>query len=281
MDRNERLLGPEPTKQFIKKTKATLDALFKLRVEQQNARLKQQRSLTKGSFIVLRNLVKDDPKSAAALQSGRAQFLARTKKRSLRSVVKRGKVKPNVRLGSLSATFVPPYALDWTSEWGQSGDTQANYGADGNRGEINMYAATGDGGGSTNVACALGNVFQPPAGDGILQIFSTPGYAYDLETWYWFDYANAGGFFGIYVGEYTLDGMFVQTVLDQQISFAGLGDSSGFPLIGFTAADSTHLYAIWVWAGVSVSGDGLGEFSGSYGSANVFVSVPSISIFYF
>jgi hypothetical protein len=280
MDRNERLLGPEPTKQFIKKTKTTLDTLFRTRAEQQNARLRLERELNEASFVAVRDLIKGNRKIASMRNKAQKRFFARLKARKRRHLLpKRRAVEPHVRLGSVSATFVPPF-ISWTWQGGQNGDTVAQYSANANTGIISLSAQTGSGGGSTNVAGALGQVFQPPSGVGILDVISNPAFTYDFFTTYYLASANAGGFFGLYVGEYDLNGQFIQGVVDQQISYSGLGESSGFPLVAMIPADSEHYYVVWVWTGISISGVGAQAFWDSFGDAWVQVGVPSISVYY-
>jgi hypothetical protein len=114
-----------------------------------------------------------------------------------------------------------------------------------------------------------------------LNISSGPSLGYDLQTWYVLDSANAGGFIGLYVGEYTLKGEFVTAPVDQQISIAGLGGASSIPLFASMWADSDHFYEIWVWGGVNVEGAGWSAFWGSAALAELNSWVPSIQIFYY
>ena len=104
---------------------------------------------------------------------------------------------------------------------------------------------------------------------------------YDLQTWYVFASANAGGFVGLYVGQYALDGEFIEALVDQQISLANLGGSTAYPLSATIDVDSDHIYALWVWTGISVQGDGEGFLDLSYSAAiaSSKVYVPSISVY--
>ena len=52
-------------------------------------------------------------------------------------------------------------------------------------------------------------------------VMAPPSVSYDEETWTVFDSPHAGNFIGIYVGEYTLAGQFIQAVIDQQMQGAG------------------------------------------------------------
>jgi hypothetical protein len=285
MDRNERLLVPKPTKQLIKKTTAKLDAVSRMHAEQQNAKLRLERKLNEASFVAMRELIKGDQKITSKIVSmnnkAHKSFLAHVKaSKRLNLLPKRRAVKPQVRLGSISATFVPPF-IPWTWQGGQSGDTKAGYSANKNTGVIKLWAVNGDNGGSTNVRGALGQNFQPPLGEGFITTTAFPAFGYDFWTNWLFDSAYAGGFFGLYVGEYYLNGEFIQAVVDQQINYSGTGGSSAYPLIATFPADSEHFYAIWVWTGVSISADGWHGIYGSGALATAQVHVPSISVYYY
>jgi hypothetical protein len=98
----------------------------------------------------------------------------------------------------------------------------------------------------------------------------------------WHDSAHAGNFIGLYVGQYTLEGEFVQAVIDQQIPLGGgNGSTSGFPLVGISPCDSDHFYEIWVWAGGDAEADGWSVFWGSAALSYGNLTVPSISVFAF
>jgi hypothetical protein len=264
---------------------ATLDAVSRTHAEQQNAKLRMERKLNEASFVAVRELIKGDKKTSSKIVSmnkkAHRSFLAHVKaSKRLHLLPKRRAVRPQVRLGSISATFVPPF-IPWTWQGGQSGDTRAGYSANKNTGIINLYAFTGDNGGSTNVRGALGQNFQPPLGEGFINIVALPAFGYDFKTWWFADSANAGGFFGLYVGEYYLNGQFIQAVVDQQINYSGTGGSSAYPLFATFPADSEHFYAIWVWTGVTVSADGWHTIYGSGAWASAQVHVPSISLYYY
>jgi hypothetical protein len=281
MDSFERLIGPPPSKQFLTKSRARLDALWKTRTSQQIARYKEQRSITDASFGVLRSLAGEDPKLAAATKRARALAAAYAKKKPTLPD-KTPKIPLRVRLGSISATFVPPYWGTWQSH-AQGGDAQGNAIASAN-GTLSLGGDTpenNNNSGWASEAAAVGGYFQPPDSNGILDIFANPGMSYDFQTWYVFDSANSGGFIGLYVGEYTLRGQFQAALVDQQINIASLGGSSGLPLAASIWVDSDHFYEIWVWAGINVSADGWHTFWGSAAMARMNVYVPAISIYYF
>ena len=171
MNRNARILGPKPTKQLIKKTTATLDAVSRVSAEHQNAKLKLERKLTEASFVAVRELIKGDKKTSSKIVSmnkkAHKSFLAYVKVgKRLHLLPKRRAVKPHIRLGSISATFVPPF-IPWTWQGGQSGDTSAQYSANKNTGVIKLAAQTLDNGGSTNVRGALCKFSNRPLAKGL------------------------------------------------------------------------------------------------------------------
>jgi hypothetical protein len=95
------------------------------------------------------------------------------------------------------------------------------------------------------------------------------------------------GFIGIYVASY-LGGFIEQTVVDQQnqiwndkaslyASDTMSGSNTGSSQIATFPVDSLHWYALWVWCGGSISGDGWGLFSGSGASSSINVTVPAIA----
>src|SRR5262249_15139472 len=138
----------------------------------------------------------------------------------------------------------------------------------------------GDNGKAASTAVALGYYFQPMADNGIMDVFANPSLWYDAETVTLFDSAHAGNFIGLYVGQYTLGGEFVQAVIDQQISLGnGTGSSSAYSLFGSTPVDSDHFYEVWVWAGGDAEADGWSLFWGSGALSVGSVNVPSISVF--
>src|ERR1700733_11328311 len=157
MDSFERLIGPKPPKQFLTKSRARLDALWKSRTTQQIARYKEQRSLSDASFGVIRRLAGKDPKLAAATKRIRGQAAAYAKK-SPTLPLPPPKVRPRLRLGSISATFAPPFWGTWKSSSSQGDGWLGNGGlVNGNAGSIGLSVNAGfNNGGSASEAAALG-----------------------------------------------------------------------------------------------------------------------------
>jgi hypothetical protein len=98
---------------------------------------------------------------------------------------------------------------------------------------------------------------------------------------------QSDGWIGLYIGEYTLQGDFVQAVVDQQTRLWLLtsddgvfsGSNSGFPLTASCPVDNDHFYEIWVWAGVDATGYGGGLLNWGFADGTLNVHVPSISVF--
>jgi hypothetical protein len=262
--------------------------MFKQRFEQREALLKEQRSLNEASFNVMRRLAKEDPTLADAVRDARKLSAAHAERHL--DPPKRTKVQARARLGSVSVTFVPPFwPWHWKAATGSaSAEVQVNPGGlpspVGGAGTISFDCWTGDSGKTAAAAGALGYYFQPLADNGIMYLFANPPVVYDQRTWTVFDSGHAGGFIGLYVGQYTLGGEFVQAVVDQQIglwnvSGGNQGNSSGYPLFASTPVDSDHFYEIWVWAGGDAEADGWSALWGSAALSDATLAVPSISIF--
>jgi len=282
MSIDERLIGKKPDDDHLKKSRAHLDAIFKERFERWQAGLREQRSINQASFNILRELGKENPALEHAVKDARRLSTAHSQQRP--HAPHRTKVRERARLGSLAVTLAPPF---WTWQWdSETGSASGAEGVNGNAGTMSYEAYTGDNGKTASSRVALGGYFQPMADNGLMEVFANPSVSYDAETWTVFDSAHAGGFVGLYVGEYTLQGAFVQAVIDQQIDITSVaggnqGSTSGYPLFGLTPVDSDHFYEIWVWAGGDAEADGWSVFWGSAALSSGNLSVPSISVYAF
>jgi hypothetical protein len=279
MKYDERLIGRKPSDAVLAESKKRLDAMFKKRFEDLQSKRKEQRRVEAGVFGVTRGLAKEDPKLSAAVEEAKKLAAVRWKTHS--KPPHRTTVEGRQRLGSVAVTLVPPFwPWQWNAQTGQ--DATGNTSVDGNAGVMSFDAYTGQNGKTAATAVALGGYFQPLADNGLLQVFANPSVSYDEDTWTVFDSAHAGNFIGLYVGQYTLKGDFVQAVIDQQIHIGdGVGSTSGFPLLGLTPCDSDHFYEIWVWAGGDAEADGWSVFWGSAALSYGNITVPSISVFAF
>jgi hypothetical protein len=119
---------------------------------------------------------------------------------------------------------------------------------------------------------------------GMMHVSANPAFNYTWDSVNVFDSSHSHAFIGLYVGQYTLGGEFVQAVVDQQINLwdsgggSDNGENSGYPLFASTPVDSDHFYEIWVWSGGDAEADGWSLFWGSAALSAVSLTVPSISI---
>jgi hypothetical protein len=191
--------------------------------------------------------------------------------------------------GSVGLTRVPPYNYQWT--W---------FAKDNNAATSNLAATAANGNqsfvlnnnlNSAHVwgATAVGIYYRPIVATGIAHLFANPSFTYNWYTYSVLDSSHSDGWIGLYVGRYNLSGDLDAVPVSQQISLwnnnswwsgAGshTGSNSGFPLSAWFVVDSSHWYAMWVWTGGSVFGDGWGTFSGSGAQSSLSVATPSISL---
>ncbi len=279
MKYDERLIGKKPSDAVLAESKKRLDAMFKKRFEERHAQRRDQRRIEAAPFGAMRDLAKQDPKVSAAVVEAKKHAAARAKVRA--KPPERTKTAGRQHIGSVAITLVPSFwSWQWNAQTGQ--DATGSTSVDGNTGTMSFDAYTGDNGKTASTAVAVGGYFQPIADNGFMFVMATPSVSYDEDTWTVFDSAHAGNFIGIYVGEYTLEGQFIQAVIDQQIHIGdGTGSTSGFPLVGSTPCDSDHFYEVWVWAGGDAEADGWSVFWGSAALSFGSITVPSISVFAF
>jgi hypothetical protein len=277
MKYDERLIGQKPSDTVLAASKNRLDAMFKKRFEERQVQRQEHRLIEAASFNAVRAFTKENPKLAEAVKEAKKQTAARSKVHA--KPPHRAKVEGRERLGSVSVTLVPPFwAWQWSAQTGD--DATGTVNVDANGGSMNFQAYTGNNGKTASTAVALGGYFQPLADNGVMDVWANPRISYDENTWTVLDGAHAGNFVGLYVGQYTLQGEFVQAVIDQQIHIGdGNGSTSGFPLFGSTPCDSNHFYEVWVWAGGDAEADGWSAFWGSAALSYGNVIVPSISLF--
>jgi len=277
MKYDERLIGRNPGEAVLAASKKRLEAMFKKRFETMSALRKERRLVEAPAFETVRAGAKDNPKIARAVEVAKKQAADRSRRRA--KAPQRARVEGRQRLGSVAVTLVPPFwAWQWDSQTGQ--DASGTVGVDGNDGAMSFDAYTGDNGKTAAAAVAVGGYFQPLADNGVLDVWANPSVSFTEDTWTVFDSAHAGNFIGLYVGQYTLQGEFVQAVIDQQIHIGdGDGSTSGFPLFGSTPCDSDHFYEIWVWAGGDAEADGWSVFWGSAALSYGSIVVPSISVY--
>ena len=281
------LLGKTLPKNHIRKSRARLDAMFARRFREMNARQKELRAQNAVPMRVLRNLVRKDPAAAAAVSQAKKRFAAFAKS-PLRAPT-RSKVKPRAHVGTFDMTFTPPYLWPWQWSATTGPDALAEVFVNQNAGTMRFSSDSGLNGKTASSAVALGVYYQPDplllcGESGIMNVSSNPAFQYAWDASGFLASSHAAAFIGIYVGEYTLGGDFVQAVVDQQISLwdsdggSGRGTKSGYPLFASTPVDTSHFYEIWVWSGGDAEGDGWSAFWGSGAGSWANLTVPSISI---
>jgi hypothetical protein len=280
-DIDERLVGRRPPEELSQTSRARLSALFQQRFEQREAERTEHRLLVDSSTTLVRNLAKDD----ATLERTIKEAQKRSSKRAKHAVPKpkRSEVKARAHLGSIDITFVPPYTWPW--QWSAStGTASANVSVDAQAGSMGFDAWTGQDGKTASCAVAVGSYFQPFADAGIMDVSASPAFNYVWDSSNVFDSSHSGAFIGLYVGQYTLGGEFVQAVVDQQIRLwdsgggSDQGGNSGYPLVASTPVDSDHFYEIWVWSGGDAEADGWSAFWGSAALSAANLVVPWVSV---
>jgi hypothetical protein len=285
MDDFEKLLGPAPSVSVARKIKSKIQDLVKHRMHRQLRDEKRKASPNDAMVSVMRALIDGDPKLVAMVKEIREKERARAAawKPSLELPERRPKIESRIRKGSISATYGLPLE---TWQWDEAnGDAGAAPSVNGNSGSINLSVSAGINNDSGNAAAqgALGTYFQLPKGSGVIQISASPALSADLYTDYFLESAGASGFVGLGLEQFTPDGEYVSTIINQQTQLASLpSQSSGLPLVAVSPIDGDQIYSLYVLAGVSVYGDGSEWWGGfSWAQATADVHVPSVSLHYF
>ena len=284
---SELLLGKALPKNHLRKSQARLSAMFQRRFAEVNARQKEHRAHNEASMRVLRDLAGKDRSVGAAVTQARKRSAALAGARL--PLPKRSKVAPRARVGSFDMTFAPPYSWPWQWSATTGPDATSDVTANQNAGTMSFDSWTGQNGKTASGAVAVGVYYQPDplliCGDsGMMNVSSNPAFHYLWDSSNVFDSSHTGAFIGLYIGEYTLGGDFVQAVVDQQISLwnsgggSDQGSNSGYGLFASTPVDTSHFYEIWVWAGGDAEADGWSLFWGSAALSSASLTVPSISI---
>lgn len=275
------MLGWKPSDDFIEKSRARLTSLVQERFTQKELLRKDQLPAQTIPLTLLRNLAKDNKDIEQVVKDTREKSAGRTK--NPRSAPVQRKVEPSTRFGSVAATWVPPY--EWTYTWNaDSGQSPQDPVSSSTNGHMSFAAYTGDNGKTASCIVAVGGYFRPVAGNYVLDVSSVPSFTYDWFSDNVLDSSHTAAWIGIIVGEYNLDGEFVQYIVHQQISLwnstgSGQGSNSGFPLFSSCPIDNDHFYEIWVWAGGDAEADGWSVFWGSAAFSEMTIFVPSISIY--
>jgi hypothetical protein len=261
-----------PPDDFIENSRARLTGLFQHRFEQREALRKERASERDIASLLLCNLAKEDKAIEKEFQEARERSLALAKSPLPKPLEKKFKFQDD---SSTNISFGPPFSWPW--KWNaQTGNGFFFTNADANSGNMS-FSVYGDGG-TASCAVAIGSFFQPTVAVGFMNVSAIPSITYSYGNRAWLSHAHTHAFIGLYIGQYTPGGDFVQAVVDQRINLWDLdtdndftGSSSGFPLSAFLPVDGNHFYEIWVWAGGDSESNGL-----SYSNLNI--AVPSISI---
>ncbi|RUS23319.1 hypothetical protein BC937DRAFT_88282 [Endogone sp. FLAS-F59071] len=272
---DKRLLHWVPPHNILESSQAKLTALFQQQFKDDQTRLNDQLPQQEVTFRALRNLAIE--KNSTDIKA----TVATTRHKVLHHTDAHTSVSKNLKRQTSSVTEKLPFTWGWTW-WATSGSSpKPPVSASANTGVISCTGDTGADGKAVSCAGAVGDYFRPSTTNGYLQISANPGYKFDWWCYYVFDYCNTYGFFGIYVGEYTLEGEFIQAVVDQKVTLwnSGGGTAGHGPLSASIYVDSDHFYEVWVWAGGDANADGWSAFWGSEGGFTLSVSVPSISLY--
>ena len=190
-------------------------------------------------------------------------------------------------LGSTGAIVSPPLHYQWTWDSRSGSPRTVTVSADRLAGSMAFNLWTGGRDAAAWGRAAVGIYFRPITANGILRVRSNPAINANWWTASAFADAHSDGFVGLYVGRYTLAGGPDGVPISQQLRLwsdstwwsgsSGTVSTTGYPLNAEFAVDSAHWYALWVWCGGHVSGDGEGWAYYGSGGANLSARVPSIA----
>lgn len=198
------------------------------------------------------------------------------------------KEDPRIFHGSVGLTRVPPYNYQWTWNAKDNNSATANLAATANNGNQSFLLYNNSVSAHVWGSTAVG-IFYRPVANGIAHLFANPSFSYNWFTYSVLDSSHSDGWLGLYVGQYNFSGDRDRVPVSQQISLwndnswwngAGnhTGSNSGYPLSAWFTVDTSHYYAMWVWAGGSVYGDGWSTFSGSAAYSSMSIATPAISV---
>jgi hypothetical protein len=159
--------------------------------------------------------------------------------------------------GSIGATLVPPYDLDWTWSQQQGGPDTLQTSADANSGTMAITNITT--GATASASTAVGIWLIPPLGGGsTMTISAAPTFSWAWYVGATFNYSESDGWINVVVGSFDRhSGVFIGNVVDPTFdlwgvwqSFLGWGSddytTTGYPLqVMFTATEGVY-YAVWI-----------------------------------
>jgi hypothetical protein len=280
-----RFLEPEAVRHSMRALEARLDARFQER-RRRHAEFAERAKATNRPIL---DLITKGEKMAESVEAVR-RLHAEAQRRPIR-YPRKDIVRERVFAGSIGATVAPSYDYEWTWSATAGSPAQNTESAERSQGTmaVDVWTDFGDNSSSVSGRAAVGTYFYPPAANGTLQVWSSPGFSDSWGDWCTFDSASADGWIGLYVESYDLSGVATGAIVDQQISLwsdsswwngvgSQEGSNSGYGLYAPPIqVDQDHQYIIWVWCGADASASGWGTFSGSGAGDSLRVTVPSIT----
>jgi hypothetical protein len=263
---------------------------FREHAKNEAARAKQQAATTK---VLLGSVVRGDPRLEKALSAQiAAERRADTSERRYKLPKPQGVrlAKSRVKLGSIGGVETPAYHYDW-NWFSTSGYIRTRtHNANRNNGTLENYLSIGgsNGAGSGDLRTAVGFYLRPVVDTGLLRIDVSPSHSTRVSTATAFSSASASAWLGLFIGEYAVgSNTYIGAPVSSQNTLVThstwwSGDStslasSGYPMTATINVDSSHWYAIWVWAGVRGSANGEGFLSYSAMHSRINVTVPSMT----
>jgi hypothetical protein len=250
---------------------------------------KQEQAALAAAHAPLRDALASQLGDATRATAGGVRALQKRRRRAKLASPSRLETEAAIWCGAVGVRRTPPYDYQWT--WHAKDDSSATdaVSATASSGEESFWLVNDDDGAHAWGACAVGVYFRPIRPTGYVHLSSTPSFTYRWYTYCTLASAHSDAWIGLYVAQYNSAGEIDRVAVDQQTRLwsddswaVGAGDhsgaNSGYPLTAWFPVDANHWYAMWVWCGGSIYGDGSHTFWGSFGSAAMDVVVPSIDV---
>jgi hypothetical protein len=241
------------------------------------------------------NLISSDKNAASGMKEMREMLARRKMEKLMPTKVAKAKEERRIGLSQCEAydNVVPPFNYQWTWK-GVGGPGNPGDGVNANKESaiMDFYLVTDDYNDLRSyaaAAAAVGIYFRPSFQEGTFQFWSTPSVRYGWADNAFFGSCHSEGWIGLYAGRYNLDGSFdgAPVYIKNSLWFNSIDwgwsynhdeNTLNNPIYSpqFNV-DRDHWYAIWVWCGGSVDGDGVGPISFSTANGLLDVNVPSIS----
>lgn len=283
-------VSPAVVRKSMTRAARDLDREFKADAR---ARAQQARMEAASTDAFVRALVKQDPafgRKAKAQKERWAALQRREARRRRRVRLPVAKVDPHVFTGSIGGVQAPAYHYDWNWFSSNGHVDSKTHTANRNTGALDMdtYLGGSRGAASIDLRTAVGFYIRPLTDTGLLRVDTSPAYALSLRTFSYLQSSSSSAWLGLYIGEYAVgSNTFLGAKVASQNSLGSVStwwsgstvtrSSSGYGMSSTVHVDSSHWYAVWVWAGIrgSVGGDGWLWNSGIRSSLDV--TVPSFT----